>query len=115
MYSLIVFLPLIGFLIAGAIALWGAAATVPAPEGGHDAHGHHADHHAAHAEHDDHAHGGHDDHHHAAEPAAPGPRVAQLGTTGLLFVSAILSWVAFISVGFGERETQSIKVLNRNS
>ncbi len=82
MYSLIVFLPLIGFLIAGAIALWGAAATVPAPEGGHDAHGHHGDD-VAHAGHDDHAHG---DDHHAVEPAAPGSRVAELVTTGLLFV-----------------------------
>ncbi|WP_026783451.1 NADH-quinone oxidoreductase subunit L [Pleomorphomonas koreensis] len=111
MYSLIVFLPLIGFLVAGAIALWGAAATVPAPEGGHDAHGQaaHDDHAAAsHGDHDDH---GHDDHHHAVEPAAPGSRVAELVTTGLLFVSAILSWVAFISVGFGEHETQSIRVL----
>jgi len=109
MYSLIVFLPLIGFLIAGAIALFGAAATVPAPVGGHDAHGH-ADHgHDAQTAHDDH---GHDDHHHAVEPAAPGSRPAELVTTALLFVSAILSWVAFISVGFGEHETQSIKVLS---
>ncbi len=113
MYSLIVFLPLLGFLIAGAIALFGAAATVPAPVGGHDAHGHgdhgHADHgHADHAAHDDH---GHDDHHHAVEPAAPGSRIAEIATTALLFVSAILSWVAFISVGFGEHEAQSIKVL----
>lgn len=113
MYSLIVFLPLLGFLIAGAIALFGAAAIVPAPVGGHDAHRHgdhgHTDHgHADHAAHDDH---GHDDHHHAVEPAAPGSRIAEIATTALLFVSAILSWVAFISVGFGEHEAQSIKVL----
>lgn len=109
MYSLIVFLPLIGFLIAGAIALFGAAATVPAPEGGHD-HGHDAHGHADHAAPAD-AHG-HDDHHHAVEPAAPASRPAELVTTALLFVSAILSWVAFLTVGFGEHEVQSIKVMN---
>ncbi len=109
MYSLIVFLPLIGFLIAGAVALIGASATVPPPEG--DAHGHAAHDEAAHADHghDDH---GHDDHH-AVEPAAPGSRLAELVTTGLLFVSAILSWVAFVKVGFGagHEEAEVIKVL----
>ncbi|WP_237151612.1 NADH-quinone oxidoreductase subunit L [Oryzibacter oryziterrae] len=113
MYSLIVFLPLIGFLIAGAISLFGAAATVPAPVGGHDAHGHgdHAPADHGHDSHDDH---GDDHHHHAVEPAAPGSRLAELVTTGLLFVSAILSWVAFLQVGFGEghEAAQSIKVLD---
>ncbi|WP_181701862.1 NADH-quinone oxidoreductase subunit L [Chthonobacter albigriseus] len=110
MYSLIVFLPLIGFLIAGAIALFGASATVPAPVGGGHGHDHHAhDHHA----HDDHGHDdahGHDDHH-AAEPAAPGSRISELVTTGLMFVSAFLSWISFISVGFGEAETLRVPVL----
>ncbi|WP_075214650.1 NADH-quinone oxidoreductase subunit L [Mongoliimonas terrestris] len=116
MYSLIVFLPLVGFLIAGAIALWGARTTIPAPVGG--AHGHHGpddhghgDHghdHAAHAHaaHDDH---GHDDHH-AAEPAAPGSRIAELVTTGFLIVSCLLSWVAFLTVGFGDGETFRVPV-----
>jgi NADH-quinone oxidoreductase subunit L len=54
MYSAIVFLPLVGFLIAG---LFGRAM---------------------------------------------GPRPSELVTTGLLFVSAALSWVAFIQVGFGQ-------------
>ncbi len=110
MYSLIVFLPLVGFLIAGAISLWGARTTLPAPVGGHDHHGH--DHH--HGAHDDHGaaddHHAHDDHH-AVEPAAPGSRLAELVTTGLLFVSAILSWVSFLSVGFGEGETIRVPVL----
>ncbi|BBE70748.1 NADH-quinone oxidoreductase subunit L [Oharaeibacter diazotrophicus] len=108
MYSLIVFLPLIGFLIAGAISLWGAASTVPAPVGGH---GHHHDHHDHH--HDDHAaddHHGHDDHH-AVEPAAPGSRIAEIVTTSFLFLSAILSWVSFVSVGFGEGETLRVPVM----
>ena len=50
--------------------------------------------HDAHA--DDH---GHDDHH-AAEPPAAGSRAAELITTGLLMVSAALSWVALVDVGF---------------
>jgi NADH-quinone oxidoreductase subunit L len=106
MYSLIVFLPLIGFLVAGAVALAGARMTVPAPEG--DAHGHgngnsHDHGHAAPA----------DDHHHAAEPAAPGSRFAEVVTTALLFVAAALSWVAFVSVGYGAHEgAETVKVLN---
>jgi NADH-quinone oxidoreductase subunit L len=111
MYQLIVFLPLVGFLIAGAISLWGAAATVPAPAGGHDHHGH--DHHA-HDVHDEGAatesadHHAHDDHH-AVEPAAPGSAIAEYVTTALLMVSAVLSWVAFVSVGFGEHH-EAIRV-----
>ena len=31
-----------------------------------------------------------------------GPRPSELVTTGLLMVAAALSWVAFISVGFGD-------------
>ena len=45
---------------------------------------------------DDH---GHDDHH-VSEPPAAGSRAAELITTGLLFVSAALSWVALVDVGF---------------
>jgi NADH-quinone oxidoreductase subunit L len=105
MYQLIVFLPLLGFLFAGAIALVGASRTVPAPAGGGHGHDHHgADHH----NHDDH---GHDDHAHApAEPAAPGSRLAELVTTGALMLSALLSWIAFIQVGFGEEEAFRIPV-----
>ena len=100
MYQAIVFLPLLGAIIAGLISLFGAHARCPSGdtvEHHDDAHG--ADAHAseAHDEYaDDH---GHDDHH-EVEPAAAGSRAAELITTGLLFVCAVLSWVAFVDVGF---------------
>src|SRR3984893_15606604 len=98
MIQAIVFLPLIGAIIAGLISIVGAHARNPSGdtvEHHDDAHG---DAHAsvAHDEHaDDH---GHDDH--AVEPAAAGSRAAELITTGLLLVSAALSWVALVDVGF---------------
>jgi NADH-quinone oxidoreductase subunit L len=102
MVQAIVFLPLIGALIAGAIALFGAHARNPsgdAVEHHDDAHG--ADAHASHA-HDDHAADdhGHDDHHAPAEPPAQGSRAAELVTTALLLISAGLSWVVLADVGF---------------
>src|SRR5271156_1710843 len=100
MIQAIVFLPLLGAILAGLISIFGAHARNP---GGdtvehHDA-SHGADAHAA-AAHDDNADGdhGHDDH--AVEPAAAGSRAAELITTGLLFVSAALSWVMLVDVGF---------------
>jgi NADH-quinone oxidoreductase subunit L len=103
MVQAIVFLPLIGALIAGAIALFGAHARNPSGdtvEHHDDAHGHGADAHASHA-HDDHAADdhGHDDHH-VAEPPAQGSRAAELITTALLLISAGLSWVVLADVGF---------------
>jgi NADH-quinone oxidoreductase subunit L len=101
MVQAIVFLPLLGAILAGLIALFGAHARNP---GGdtveHHDDGHGVDAHASHA-HDDHSHDdhGHDDHH-AAEPPAAGSRAAELITTGLLFVSAALSWVTLVDVGF---------------
>src|SRR5690348_12435721 len=101
MVQAIVFLPLLGAILAGLIALVGAHARCPSGdtvEHHGDAHG--ADAHASQA-HDDHgadAHG-HDDHH-AAEPAAWGSRPAELITTGLLFVCAALSWFALVDIGF---------------
>src|SRR6478672_8593525 len=101
MYQAIVFLPLLGAILAGLIAIFGAHARHP----GGDAVEHHgdglgADAHAS-AAHDDH---GHDDHAHddhaVSEPPAAGSRAAELITTGLLFVSAVLSWVALVNVGF---------------
>ena len=96
MVQAIVFLPLLGAILAGLIALFGAHARNP---GGdtveHHDHGH-GDHAHAAAAHDDH---GHDDHH-VSEPPAQGSRAAELITTGLLFVSAALSWVALVDVGF---------------
>ena len=86
MIQAIVFLPLIGAVIAAGISLVGAHARHP---GGDDVE-HHADPHA-HAEvpvnedasvvhttsHEPDAHGAHDDHH-AAEPPAAGSRAAEL-------------------------------------
>jgi NADH-quinone oxidoreductase subunit L len=99
MIQAIVFLPLIGALIAGAVALVGAHRRRPGGDEMDHAHGHGAAH--AHAAHDPHAHaaGGHDDHG-PAEPAAAGSRPAEVITTALLLISAALSWVALVDVGF---------------
>src|SRR6202158_3035982 len=101
MIQAIVFLPLIGAVIAGLISIFGAHARNPSGdtvEHHDDVHG--ADAHASDA-HDDHAvdaHG-HDDH--AVEsPAGAGSRAAELITTGLLLVGAALSWFALVDVGF---------------
>src|SRR5580704_2146587 len=100
MYQAIVFLPLLGAIIAGLISVFGAHARCPSG----DTVEHHDDAHGAHASeaHDDHgADHGHDDHGHGpAEPAAAGSRAAELITTGFLFFSAALSWFAFVDVGF---------------
>ncbi|WP_018185401.1 NADH-quinone oxidoreductase subunit L [Kaistia granuli] len=116
MYSAIVFLPLLGAILAGIIALRGSysAAMVGAPkESFADAHDDHAHGHHGHDDHghDDHGHDdhGHDGHGHHA--AAPGSRPAELITTGLLLVSAVLSWVAFLTIGSPEGETVRVKVL----
>src|SRR5438876_8879423 len=96
MVQAIVFLPLLGAILAGLIAIFGAHARNPSgDEVKHHDHGHGEHGHAADA-HDDH---GHDDHH-VSEPAAQGSRAAELITTGLLFVSAALSWVTLVDVGF---------------
>ena len=100
MYQAIVFLPLLGAILAGLIAIFGAHGRNPS---GDEVEHHHDDH--AHASvahgHDDHGHDdhGHDDHH-VSEPPAVGSRAAELITTALLIVSAALSWVALVDVGF---------------
>src|SRR5436305_3085291 len=109
MIQAIVFLPLIGAVIAGLIAIFGAHARNPSGdtvEHHGDVHGHgavpvdedaaviHASHHEPDSN-DDH---GHDDH--AVEPPAAGSRAAELITTGLLLVGAALSWFVLIDVGF---------------
>ena len=96
MYQAIVFLPLLGAILAGLISIFGAHARNPSGDTvEHHDHGHGADAHAAVA-HDGHAH----DDHHVSEPAAAGSRAAELITTLLLFVSAGLSWFALVDVGF---------------
>ncbi|SIO52639.1 NADH dehydrogenase subunit L [Bradyrhizobium erythrophlei] len=101
MVQAIVFLPLLGAILAGLISIFGAHARNPSGdmvEHHDDAHG--ADAHAsdAHDDHGDDDHG-HDDHH-VSEPAAAGSRAAELITTGLLLVAAGLSWVTLVDVGF---------------
>ena len=102
MVQAIVFLPLLGAILAGLIALFGAHARNPSG----DEVEHHGDHgHGAHAStaHDAHDHDehGHDDHGHGpTEPPAAGSRAAELITTALLFVSAALSWMTLVDVGF---------------
>ena len=108
MYQAIAFLPLLGAILAGLIAIVGARGRCPgegpppgADEGAAAAdHGAHAGH-AAHA-HDD-AHGGSHDAH-GGGPAAAGSRTAELITTTLLMISMILSWIAFVQVGFGHHD-----------
>src|ERR1700689_2825418 len=99
MIQAIVFLPLIGAILAGLISIFGAHARNPSGdtmEHHDDAHG--ADAHALEAHDDDADDHGHDDH--AVEPPAAGSRAAELITTGLLFVSAGLSWFVLVDVGF---------------
>jgi len=100
MYQAIVFLPLLGAILAGLISIVGAHARNPSG----DTVDHHDDHGHAHASvaHDDH---GHDDHH-VSEPPAQGSRAAELITTGLLFVSAALSWFALVDVGFFKHDAR---------
>ncbi len=107
MIHAIVFLQLIGAILAGVIALVGSRSLNPG--GMMDAHAAHG--HAAHA-HESHAHNGqHDDHHddhHAVEPAAFGSRIAEIITTILLLTSAALSWVAFVNIGFLGQDSRTI-------
>jgi NADH-quinone oxidoreductase subunit L len=104
MYETIVFLPLLGAIIAGAIALLGAhnrypGEDPPPPDGhaaapaahGHAApsvHGAHAVSHASHGEETEH------------EPSAAGSLAAELITSTFLVITCVLSWVAFVEVGF---------------
>jgi NADH-quinone oxidoreductase subunit L len=106
MVQAIVFLPLLGAILAGLIAIFGAHARNPSGDAvEHHDDGHGADAHAV-AAHDDHAHDdhGHDDQghdaHHVSEPPAQGSRAAELITTCLLMISAALSWVTLVDVGF---------------
>src|SRR4051812_1976738 len=112
MVQAIVFLPLLGAILAGLIAIFGAHARNPSgDEVEHHDHGHGDHAHAADA-HDDHGHDdhGHDDHH-VSEPPAQGSRAAELITTGLLFISAALSWVVLVDIGFMHHEVARIALL----
>lgn len=113
MVQAIVFLPLLGAILAGLISLVGAHGRNPSGDevDHHDeAHGNGANNghvsaasieeegaviHETHHEPGD----GHDGHG-PVEPAAVGSRGAELITTALLFVSAALSWMTLVDVGF---------------
>jgi NADH-quinone oxidoreductase subunit L len=113
MYQAIVFLPLLGFFVAGAIAVFGARARHP---GGYPAPG--AEDHAAPSVAGPHAapslHGDAAVIHVSRmeedldEPPAAGSRTAELITTGFLFIAMALSWIAFARVGFGHQDTREI-------
>src|SRR6188474_3121534 len=99
MVQAIVFLPLLGAILAGLIAIFGAHARNPSGDAvEHHDHGHGAEAHDAH---------GHDDHH-VSEPPAQGSRAAEFITTGLLFVSAVLSWLVLVDIGFLHRDVVRI-------
>src|ERR1700754_706736 len=122
MIQAIVFLPLLGAILAGLIALFGAHARNPSGDTveHHDDGHHHASTthvnedagviHATSHEPDAHDAHGHDDHH-VAEPAAAGSRVAELITTSLLFVAAALSWTMLVNVGFLHHEGGGVELL----
>ena len=110
MYQAIVFLPLLGAILAGVIALVGARARFPGkgPVAGAENtttdQGPHHDEPGVHG-------GGviHSSHHEeeeAHEPAAAGSRTAELITTTLLMICMILSWIAFVDVGFGHHDVR---------
>ena len=113
MYQAIVFLPLLGAIVAALIALAGARGRHP---GGTPHIG--AEDHAAPHVREDHLRGApalHGDaahvtasHAESDEPQAAvvGSREAELVTTALLFASMVLSWIAFFYVGFGHHETR---------
>jgi NADH-quinone oxidoreductase subunit L len=95
MIQAIVFLPLIGAILAGLISIFGAHARNPSG----DTVEHHGDARPADTQTSDaHASDAHDDH--TVEAPAAGSRAAELITTGLLLAAAALSWFAFVDVGF---------------
>ena len=112
MYQAIVFLPLLGSILAAIIALAGAHARHPGgppPQGA-----------------EDHVVGRTPEYPHGApsvrpgaaaihpsgvepephEPPAAGSRSAELITTTLLFISMVLSWIGFARVGFGHQDVR---------
>ncbi len=109
MIQAIVFLPLLGAILGGLIALFGAHMRNPSGDamdrGDEHGHGHgpsatvggdagviQASHHEPDGN------DGHD--HHVVETPAAGSRTAELITTVLLLASAALSWAMFVDVGF---------------
>jgi NADH-quinone oxidoreductase subunit L len=106
MFEAIVFLPLLGCLIAAAISLAGARARHPggSPKAGAEHHQPPLGDRSHHAPAQPMAHPPADEH--GAESPAAGSREAELITTTLLFISMALSWIAFVWVGFGHHEAR---------
>jgi NADH-quinone oxidoreductase subunit L len=118
MYQWIVFLPLLGCIVAGLVSLVGARARFPGQDPGGAAEDHAVDHGShtgggAPSSHGEHAvihhptteAAGHDAHA-AHEPAAAGSRFAEGVTTTLLFISMLLSWWAFVRVGVNHQDAR---------
>jgi NADH-quinone oxidoreductase subunit L len=112
-YYAIVFLPLLGAVIAALIALAGARARHPggSPAVGAENHAHgpveESYPRAAPSPHD--AHAALDASHSEPQPLQPpaaGSRSAELVTTVFLFASMLLSWLAFVDVGFGHHDSR---------
>src|SRR5215210_4544001 len=114
MYQAIVFLPLLGCIVAGLIALAGARARHPGadplpgtedhaidhgPHTGGGAPSPHGDHAVIHESH-------HEEHPH--QPPAAGSRAAELVTTLFLFVAMVLSWIALYRVGFAHQDSREV-------
>src|SRR5438067_8349371 len=113
MYHAIVFLPLLGAIIAALIALAGARARHPGGPPGIGAENHaHGPVDESHARTAPAPHGAHavlDASHsepQALEPPAAGSRSAELVTTVFLFAAMLLSWLAFADVGFGHHDSR---------
>jgi NADH-quinone oxidoreductase subunit L len=102
MYHAIVFLPLLGAIIAalisiaGAIARHGASASDGSADESHAAPAQHGVHMATLETHGEHS---------AEQESAAGSRAAELVTTVFLFASMLLSWFAFTDVGFFGRDS----------
>jgi NADH-quinone oxidoreductase subunit L len=112
-YYAIVFLPLLGTVIAALIALAGARARHPGgpPDVGAEnhAHGPVEESHPRAAPSPHGAHAALDASHSEPQPLQPpaaGSRSAELVTTVFLFASMLLSWLAFVDVGFGHHDSR---------
>jgi NADH-quinone oxidoreductase subunit L len=113
MYQAIVFLPLLGAVIAALIALAGAHARHPGatPAVGAEDHAHgpvdEGSPRAAPSETDSHAvMAASRTEPHADEQPASGSRFSEIVTTLFLFASMVLSWFAFVDVGFAHHDSR---------
>ena len=109
MYYAIVFLPLLGAIIAALIALTGARARYPGgpPDAAGGSHTHGSVDESAPSASDAHAAPAPSHGEPQAQLAAAGSRPAELVTTVFLFASMLLSWFAFADVGFGHHDSRA--------